>query len=149
MTFFADYAMDQFKSEDLRYAAGWVWDHSIAGVWSTQLHLEYQYIERTFTETDKMHNGVVILGVSKSPGLALSAVWEMSNDPFLNDHPDTGETETGFRHWPGFEASYKINSSNTLSLFAGKRRGGPACHSGICYQVLDFEGVEIRLRTKF
>jgi hypothetical protein len=38
---------------------------------------------------------------------------------------------------------------NTISMFAGKRRGGPACTSGICYEVLDFEGIEIRLKTIF
>ncbi len=41
-----------------------------------------------------MHNGVVILGVSKSSDLNISLVWEMSNDPYLTDKPDTPETET-------------------------------------------------------
>ena len=149
LTLFADYASDQFKSENTRYATGAVWEYSLVGSWSTQIHLEYQYMEREIVETATIQNGVVILGVSKSPGLSLSAIWELSNDPFLNDNPDTPALEAGFRHWPGIEASYKINPTNTLSLFAGKRRGGPACTSGVCYEVLDFEGVEIRLKTKF
>ncbi len=149
VTIFADYASDQFKSEDTRYATGTVWEYSIAGGWSTLLHLEYQFIEREFTEKTTMHNGVVILGFSKSPELTFSVVWELSNDPFLTDKPGTPDIETGIRHWPGVEAGYRINPTNTISLFAGKRRGGPACTSGICYEVLDFEGVEIRLRTKF
>ena len=149
ITLFADYATDQFKSENPRYATGAVWDYSVIGNWSTQLHIEYQYIERDLVDHSTMHNGVVIVGVSKSPGLSMSLVWEMSNDPFLNDKPDTPDVETGYRHWPGIEASYRINPTNTLSLFAGKRRGGPACTSGICYEVLDFEGVEIRFKTKF
>jgi len=149
LTIFADYASDEFKSEDTRYATGTVWEYSVAGSWSTQLHLEYQFIEREFAERTTMHNGVVILGLSKSPGLTVSMVWELSNDPFLTDQPDTPDIENGIRHWPGVEASYRINPTNTISLFAGKRRGGPACTSGICYEVLDFEGVEIRLKTKF
>ena len=149
LTVFADYASDEFKSEDTRYAAGAVWDYSIAGPWSVQLHMEYQYIEREIVERDVMHNGVVMLGLSKSPVMSLSLVWEMSNDPYMTDRPDTPEIEQQWRYWPGLEASYKINHANTLSLFAGKRRGGPACTSGICYEVLDFEGVEIRLKTKF
>jgi hypothetical protein len=149
LTLFMDYASDQFKSEQTRYAAGGVWDYTLIGRWSTQLHLEYQYIDRYLQEQTHIHNGVVILGVSKSTGLSVSMLWELSNDPFLNDRPDTPETESGYRHWPGLEASYRITPSNTLSLFAGKRRGGPACNSGICYEVLDFEGIEIRLRTKF
>ena len=149
VTLFADYTIDQFKSENTRYATGTVWEYSVLGSWSTQLHLEYQYLERELLETNVMHNGVVILGVSKSPGLSISAIWELSNDPFLNDRPDTPAVETSYRHWPGLEASYRINPTNTLSLFAGKRRGGPACTSGVCYEVLDFEGVELRLKTKF
>jgi hypothetical protein len=149
VTLFVDYASDQFKSEENRYATGAIWDYSVIGNWSTQLHVEYQYIERALIDIATMHNVVAIIGFSKSPGLAMSVVWEMSNDPFLNDRPDTPDLETGFRHWPGVEASYKINPTNTLSLFAGKRRGGPACTSGICYEVLDFEGVEIRFKTKF
>lgn len=149
VTLFADYASDQFKSENTRYATGGVWEYSVIGTWSTQLHLEYQYMERVIVETATIQNAVVILGVSNSPGLSISAIWELSNDPFLNDRPDTPEVETSYRHWPGIEASYRINPTNTLSLFAGKRRGGPACTSGICYEVLDFEGVEIRFKTKF
>jgi len=149
VSLFADYASDEFTGEHTRYAAGGVWDYQLAGSWSAQLHLEYQFIEREFVEKDKMHNGVVSLGVSKSSRLNVSMIWELSNDPYLTDRPDTGEIESGVRHWPGLEASYRINPTNTLSVFAGKRRGGPACTSGICYEVLDFEGVEIRLKTKF
>ncbi len=92
---------------------------------------------------------MVILGVSRSPELSLSLIWEISNDPYLTDLGGDSGSEKIIRYWPGVEASYKINSSNTISLFAGKRRGGPACTSGICYEVLDFEGVELRLKTKF
>ncbi|MCK4748570.1 MAG: hypothetical protein KAT15_16070, partial [Bacteroidales bacterium] len=126
LTLFADYASDEFKSENARYTTGAVWDYSVIGTWSTQLHLEYQFIEREFAEKTTMHNGVVILGFTKSPGLSVSMVWEMTNDPFLTDRPDTPCVETTFRHYPGVEASYRINPTNTISIFAGKRRGGPA-----------------------
>jgi len=149
VSLFADYTSDEFKSEDTRYAAGGVWDFQVGGGWSTQLHLEYQFIERAFTETDRINNGVVILGLSKSSSFSVSALFELSNDPYLTDIPDTDELEASLRYWPGLEASYRINPTNTISLFAGKRRGGPACTSGICYEVLDFEGIEIRLKTKF
>ena len=39
-------ASDEFKLENARYAAGGIWDFTMLGSWSTQLHLEYQYIER-------------------------------------------------------------------------------------------------------
>jgi len=34
-------------------------------------------------------------------------------------------------------------------LFLGKRRGGLACTAGTCYQVQPFEGVELRLVSRF
>ncbi len=146
ISMFADYASDPFKFEDKRAAGGVVWDYSFAGNWSSLLHLEYQYIEREIVERDVIHNGVLILGLSKSPVLSFSLIWEMSNDPYLTD---LSGSAMSIRHWPGVQASYKINYANTLFLFAGKRRGGPACTSGVCYEVLDFEGIELRLKTKF
>lgn len=145
-TVFADYASDQFKFEDKRAAGGVVWDYSLAGAWSSQLHLEYQYIEREIVDQDIIHNGVMILGLSRSPQLSFSLIWELSTDPYLTDLSGSPKK---IRHWPGAQASYRINNANTLSLFAGKRRGGPACSSGICYEVLDFQGIELRLKTKF
>lgn len=146
LTVFGDYASDEFKSEDRRYAAGVLWDHTLPSRWSTLAHLEYQYIHRLVPEPGGFHNMVVIAGISRSPSFSASLVWEISSDPYQTDFPGV---ESTFRHWPGLVASYKLNPANTLSLFAGKRRGGPACTSGICYEVLDFEGIEIRLKTKF
>jgi hypothetical protein len=34
-------------------------------------------------------------------------------------------------------------------MFTGRRRGGPACNAGVCYEVLDFYGVEFRFTTRF
>lgn len=149
ITVFGDYASDPFKFEDLRLAGGLVWDYSLFGRWSSQVHLEYQYIEREIVDISTIHNGVVILGVSRSPELSFSFIGEVSNDPYLTDLSGSSENGKKIRYWPGVQASYKINRSNTISLFAGKRRGGPACASGVCYEVLDFEGVELRLKTKF
>jgi len=149
LTLFADFASDAFKSEDRRYAAGTVWDHSFSTRWSSQFHAEYQYVHREVSEPTPFHNLVLIAGISRSPLFSASVVWEVSSDPYLTDRPDTPAVESGFRYWPGLEASYKLNQAVTISVFAGKRRGGPACTSGICYEVLDFEGIEVRLKTKF
>ena len=147
ITVFTDYASDPFKFEDTRVAGGVLWDYSLQGRWSTSAHLEYQYIKREISDVSNIHNGVFILGVSRSPEISLSFILELSDDPFQTE--PGGDTGKDYRYWPGLEASYKIDRFNTISLFAGKRRGGPACTSGICYEVLDFEGVELRLRTKF
>lgn len=61
----------------------------------------------------------------------------------------TAETATGGRHWLGGHVSWQSDGAHRLDLFVGSRRGGPACTSGICYVVLDFEGAELKLTTRF
>ena len=96
-----------------------------------------------------VHTGVLIAGVSRGSKLSLSVTWEVSTDPFQTDNISTFEVEKRARHWAGMDARYKFNPHHSLALFAGQRRGGPACTSGICYEVLDFQGVELRWISKF
>ncbi|MCT4646781.1 MAG: hypothetical protein N4A74_17455, partial [Carboxylicivirga sp.] len=51
--------------------------------------------------------------------------------------------------WLSSTLRYKVNTKHTLQLFAGERRGGPACSAGVCYEVLDFKGVELRWYARF
>ena len=80
----------------------------------------------------------------KNPGkFGLDLVFEMSSDPFQL------EEEKSWITYPGIIINYMPVHSTKVSLFAGKRRGGPACNSGVCYDVLDFEGIELRISTTF
>ena len=142
LTLFADYSSDEFRREPVRYSTGVVWELAMKNAWSSLLEIEYQHINREGLFPALINNYVLIAGLSHSPKLSFSAVIEMSDDPRLvNTKPQ--------RFWFGADLSYKINRHNTLSVFAGQRRGGPACNSGVCYEVLDFEGVELRFKSKF
>ncbi|MEK9609798.1 MAG: hypothetical protein VW058_09060, partial [Flavobacteriaceae bacterium] len=67
--------------------------------------------------------------------LYLNLHYEWSTDRFLtNTH----------REWLGSNINYKINNQHQLLLFLGQSRGGPACNAGICYETLDFSGIEFR-----
>jgi len=68
-------------------------------------------------------------------------VSELTNDSYI--------TEDNHKVWLGANFKYQLNKQNSIQLFAGSRRGGPACNAGICYEVLDFKGVEIRLTSRF
>jgi len=90
------------------------------------------------------------VGVSRA-GLGTAGVLaEFSNDP---DEKDDGLTfdvvETEPRHWLGAYASLLIDTGHEVSIFAGRRRGGTACTSGTCYLVPDFNGVEMRVSSRF
>lgn len=141
-TVFSDYSREQIKFEDRRYTGGLTWEYAFRGRHSTLFEIEYQSIERNVTEPEVFGNFVLTAGYARSPGTSVSLTWELSSDSYLTSGAD-------YRSWLGMNISHQLNSHNTLSLFAGQRRGGPACTSGICYEVLDFQGVEIRLKTKF
>ncbi len=145
---FIDYAEDGLKSEEHRWSFGLITEETIQMQWNLSLDLQYQQFDRPFLE-DKVKNYYGSLSFGSIPDLTVSAVFEASTDPSVVDNPDTFEQETDTRIWLGGNIRYQFNSNNTLILFAGKRRGGPACTSGICYDRLDFEGVEIRLNTRF
>lgn len=83
----------------------------------------------------------MIAGYSYQSKWIVNLVSELSNDQFLTSKP--------FKYWLGTNLKYQVNNANSLVLFGGQRRGGPACNAGICYEVLDFKGVEIRWNYRF
>lgn len=141
-TLFADYASDGIKFEDHRYTGGGIWELAIARNHSTLLEIEYQSVERNILEREVFSNVAVIAGYNYDTHTTVAVTWEYSTDRAQVISGDS-------RNWIGLDISHKLNPRNTLSLFAGQRRGGPACTSGVCYEVLDFEGVELRFKTKF
>jgi hypothetical protein len=135
---FVDYAEDPFKSEHARVSWGAYAEWQLKKRSGLKTEIEFQTFRRN---NDQANNVAAFLGYSYKSKLSAGIITEVSNDPFL--------TENDHRFWVGFDGKYKLNKSNTLRLFAGKRRGGPACNSGVCYEVLDFEGVELRLTSRW
>lgn len=136
---FIDYSTDEIVGEQNRWATGIYYSHFLPGQWSLNMEFEAQLSHR---DNDRFHNLYFGLSTSKSTKFSAGAQVELSDDPFLLN------AEQGFRTYPSINLSYRINHKHQLQLFAGNRRGGPACTSGICYEVLDFRGVEIRYSFK-
>jgi hypothetical protein len=130
LKWFVDYARDPLKNEPHRIASGGICETPLAGRWSTLAELEYQFIRRTGFLPDPVHNGVLIAGVSRGSKFSIAVTYEISTDPFLTDEANTPEIEKGVRHWVGLDTRYRINRRHAINLFAGQRRGGPACTSG-------------------
>jgi hypothetical protein len=149
LKWFADYSRNPFESEAHRIAGGGIYETPVSGEWSISSTLEYQLIRRDGFLPGSFHNTVLIGSLSRGSDFSIALTWEMSTDPYQTDDPDTFEIERAGRHWIGLDTKYRISKSHTLMVFVGQRRGGPACTSGICYEVLDFTGVELRLTSKF
>ncbi|UCF05568.1 MAG: hypothetical protein JSV33_00605 [bacterium] len=147
---FIDRSQEPIKLEMDRYAFGLhlenEWPHRIG----TETSFEYQTFDReTLMETTNVQNYITAFTVSHAPRLSAGVVWERTTDPYETDNPTTMDVETASRNWIGYTASYQYGNNHFLSLFYGKRRGGLTCSSGICYQVLDFEGLELMITSVF
>lgn len=145
---FIDYAKDELMSETDRYAGGIYYTQLLKNSWSISVESEYQQITRKFALSQPITNIYLGLILGKSTKISLNLYYEYTSDENVADRPDTDEIETS-RHFYGIGSTYRPNFRNTFNLFVGERRGGPACTSGVCYEVLDFRGAEIRWTIKF
>jgi hypothetical protein len=138
MKVFADYAEDPFKQEEQRFSTGIYTDWKMSETGSFRTDYEFQ----TFLRLKKrVQNHILNLGYAFGSKIILNATTEWSNDSFI--------MESKSKIWLATSVKYQINPENNFLLFAGSRRGGPACNAGVCYEVLDFTGVELRLTSRF
>jgi len=136
---FADYAEDPFALEEHRFTAGSYFEWKIFKSSNIKTEYEFQAFNRS---GESVQNHVLTLGYAWKSKIICSLTTEYSNDSFETD-------EDTYKVWLGANIKYQLNNENSIQLFAGQRRGGPACNAGICYEVLDFNGVEIRLTSRF
>ena len=145
---FLDYAQDPFKGEKQRISGGTEIEFRIQNRSSLFFQTEYQHYQRTRFPKKDVNNIVLKSGFSSASKWTVTIIAELSTDPFETDKIHTMEVETDPRAWLGLSGSVKLHERHRLDLFWGERRGGPACASGICYEVLDFKGFEFRLSSR-
>jgi hypothetical protein len=138
MKVFADYASDPFKLQENRVSAGMSTDWKLHETSAFKTEYEFQIFNRS---NEIFQNHVLVLGYAFKSKLICNIVTEFSNDSFIVTNDS--------KIWFGGNIKYQLNKSNNLQVFAGERRGGPACNAGVCYEVLDFKGVEVRFTTRF
>ncbi len=142
---FADLAQDPLKLESNRvtWGAGADWRTGRRFVLNTDFEMQ-----RFKREALMVRNLLMSAGVSIRSRFTASLVTELSNDPFMLEDPGSGTAES-YRLWTGAGIGCRIRDNHNLQVFGGQRRGGPACQSGICYEILDFTGIEVRLTSRF
>lgn len=146
---FVDRSQEPLFLEKDRFTGGFYWENEWPNLWGTSFEIEYQTYDFDVSPKQKVENTAVALTISKAPKFSGGLVWERSTDRGLTDDPTTQVQETKPRNWIGYSLGYQYSNSHFFSLFYGKRRGGPACTAGICYEVLPFEGFELRLTSNF
>ncbi|MBC8424402.1 hypothetical protein H8E07_09785 [bacterium] len=148
---FAAQGADEVDGITDHWTVGGALDRDIGELLALLVVVEYQKVEREiFDLVDRFENIYLSAGVSRA-GLGSAGVMaEFSNDPAEKDDILTFDViETEPRRWLGAYATVLIGSSHEASFFAGRRRGGTACISGTCYLVPDFNGVEMRVSSRF
>jgi hypothetical protein len=137
---FVNYSEDPFKAQQQRVSAGTYWDITIGEKMRLLPEVEYQRFERG---TNSVSNHSYALGWQADDKLFVSMLVEGTTDPFLIESADATQ-----RWYVGSNIRFKPNYKNTFQLFIGERRGGPLCSAGVCYEILDFKGVEVRWTTR-
>jgi len=137
---FIDFSQDPFKGESNRFSIGIYSDIGVNAKIRILPELEYQ----TFDRGEKgVYNFNALLGLNINSKFFISMLGEVTNDPFLLRE---GKST---RIYFGNTLRYKPSYQHTMQLFLGERRGGPQCSAGVCYEILDFRGVELRWIGKF
>ncbi len=135
---FTDYAEDPFRLENQRISAGAYFEWKVIESSTIKTEYEFQAFKRL---GETVQNHALLLGYAYTSKLIFSILGEFSNDSFFAANKN--------KTWLGANFKYQINPENSFLIFAGQRRGGPACNAGICYEVLDFTGVEVRFTSRF
>jgi len=137
---FFDFAQDPFKGESDRVSTGVYTDVKINKNLRILPELEFQNFTRS---NEKVRNTNLSIGLSINSKFFFSIITEITNDPFIIKDGQSN------RIYLGNTIRYQPNYNNTVQLFFGERRGGPLCSAGVCYEILDFKGMEIRWNTRF
>lgn len=145
---FADLAEDPIKQESSRISSGACAGWRVSRTIMISTDFEFQRFDR---EDDIVRNLLASIGTNFRSRFSAALVMELSNDPFLKkESAGDARLATGsYRRWVGGSLAYRIKTKHNLQVFGGQRRGGPACHSGVCYEILDFTGLEVRLTSRF
>jgi len=132
---FIDYSIDPFKREENRFTVGLYTDFAISKDLRLLPEIEYQTFDRNGAS---VYNVSPLLGLKIKSKFFVSVLGDLSSDPFLRDADRNTKLYLGstIRYTPSYQHSFQA--------FFGTRRGGPQCTAGVCYEILDFQGVEVR-----
>ena len=133
---FINYAIDPIQLQTLRLSGGIYSNIVLAGGSTLDLEWEYQRFDNPIQTGFNQYYGI---GFSPSNHFSSFFNIEASSDQLLINQP--------YKLWIGGGGKIKISNNHSITFFAGERRGGPACTAGICYNVLDFKGFEIRWKS--
>ena len=145
---FYNWGKDDLSNIDAHRTAGAVLETAIGNGHTLGLDIQYQRAVH-FEDQPNFANAYGAFSFHHKRGFGAALVIDHTTDPFEVDRAETFEIETGSRTFYSLHLNARFGTHLDAIVFAGERRGGTACTSGTCYQVLPFKGVEMRLNTYF
>ena len=95
--------------------------------YTLKVNFENQFVYNSSMTTKKdFLNELLSLSISKSPDLSATVSYEWTT---------SDEEPTGKKAWVLGEVSYKLNTTNSVTVSYGTERGGIRCTNGICRYV--------------
>ena len=142
---FADFSRNQILENEKSRLYGTLWNWSVDDRHSLAFDAQFQDVDRRFGTLDFPYTNLYLnLEAHRAPGLSAAIQLQRTTDEL-----ETGADPSGTTWWWGLNLNAEVRNSHSLNLFAGQRRSGLACTAGTCYEVLGFEGVEMRLLNRF
>ena len=142
---FADFSHNQILLDDKSRLLGTRWEWFPDGFYTFEFDAQFQDVDRRFgTLALPYTNHYYALAVHRAPSLSAAVQIQRTSDEL-----ETGADPSGITWWRGLNIGADIGEGHIINVFAGQRRSGLACTAGICYEVLGFKGVEVRLLNRF
>ncbi len=143
--FFADFSHNQILLDDKSRLLGTHWAWSLSESYTFELDAQFQDVDRRFGDLALPYtNQYYALAVHRAPSLSAAVQLQRTSDEL-----ETGADPAGITWWRGLNLGGDLGEGHSLHVFVGQRRSGLACTAGICYEVLGFKGVEVRLLNRF
>ena len=145
MLLWADFSRDRIFADDRRRSYGSLWEWEVDETHSLNADVQFQTVDRAFGDLELPYENLYLnLELSRATGWSASMLLQRSTDTL-----ETGASPTGASYWWGGNLNWQVRPGHSVNLFGGKRRFGLACTAGTCYEVLGFEGVELRAVNSF
>ena len=142
---FADFNHNRILLNDKSRLLGTHWEWLPDGSYTFEFDAQFQDVDRRFGDLALPYtNQYYALAIHRAPGLSAAVQIQRTSDEL-----ETGADPSGITWWRGLNIGADIGEGHILNVFVGQRRSGLACTAGICYEVLGFKGVEVRLLNRF
>ena len=87
-----------------------------------------------------------VWGVARAERGSVALAWDRTSDPLVRSLFQGGGR---FLSLLSVVVGARLSPRQDATLTMGRSRGGRACTAGTCYEVPPFEGIELRLMSRF